>query len=1775
MTGLDKGPGRSKGFRASINLTTYNTMSSLPFAQKPNLPGKFPERQDKRDEAEDITENTGNIKTEETGNLMNTGTINKLGNLEKQLYYLQQQLLGDSLINDKLDSIEAEITSIIRRISLFKLCEPVALAAEPSNSLLPSDSKTLNAILISNIQSLTGSTVSVQQKRQFLISIKSYVSAVDVSNSLLASIILNKLGEEWKLRFNSHFSNLATFSFKSFSDWLVPSEDYKRDSIEARAQLASAKQETWGVEIYWDRMMAIASRINKDDFDEEEFMRCLLLGLMDPLKAACGLAVSSKRDYKGESFCLADFREVLLSVERFHNPPAPRIKVNKVNVKASSAKPSWMVDVDWSKVPFTDTVREFDGKKLTDDEKRSYKKSGICFYCRETLVHKPNCRCLNIVLTRSENHSFSRQSSLPTQSGSSLPASNEQIASNPQEDAGGSQSAVDGSTPPTNVYSIYSNSPSNGIVCTNLSLENIKISTVSTRSSGVPLVLGLDSSLDGEYWTTISSTSHSSNLDPVIEPTTNVSSNLEPVIESTANVSSNLESAIQTTFKSPSVESQNSDIIETLQNLTKFPVPEPEPVADPIDDLRFLSKHSTVSIPPVPAGVSASNEQIASNPPDDAPGIYCLVDGSNPQSYDVNHNSLNSPSLGIKSTLDSGEEEDDFNYFNVMQATSSQRFTVNLFANGIAASGLLDTGSLAMVMNPDFATRLGLTPHSGKSLNLVFADGRSTSANQYVTATISCGRYKRQWDFILLEIEEDIIIGTPFFESIIIRHLDIKSQNFQFHSRQNPQRLIKWFGEAHETFSSNIPIRVCSINELSDKDEISRIHIFAINNDNSVHPDFEDLVQNSHPCVAEVLKKFPDRFPKNPTPVNDLPRRPEDMKINIIPGAKIPPSKLIRRSEKEQIALKQFIQESLENGRIAAAPAHTADSIEPAQALLIRKPDGSLRVCIDWRFLNSATVKDKTPLPPYQEIWENVRGKKFLGKMDIRDAFYNIRIDSEHQHKTSFKTRDGLFYFTVCPMGLTNSPATFMRLMNRIFSDMNDVFLNYYMDDLMFYSDSIEEHARHIEKILERLREHSLVLKPTKCLFGVGEMDFCGMTINSEGINIQESQKDVMRRYPQIKSRKQLQSFLGSVRFLAEFIPGLAEIAFELFELTSKTSPWSWNVNNQMAVRTLQYHMSEASSLKYFDSNLETFLHTDASDFAIGGWIGQVHLVDGKPIEYPVCYWSRKLTIAERKCPTHDKELLAMFSMIVKFRMYLFGVKFTVLVDHRSLENLQNQQHLNPKQIRIVEYLQAFDFLVKYIHGPSNIFADWLSRIYDISTDSCPHCHKSLDVSSESDEFVSISAISTSINIDSHLLEIKHQQSTDLFCLELNKWAANKKDIPRSKVGFSKSFSLINDIWYYRGKALVIPDGEFRLKYLELFHGKIQHGHFGFLKTRELMGRSVYWNSLDQDLHSFIQSCDLCQRSKACRSGSSGLLHPLPIADSRGKSVSVDFASMPTSKDGYDYLMVIVDRFSKLTVAIPTSVNLTAEQCAKLFWKHWVLRGYGTPDSLVSDRDSLFVGKFWKQFCDLCGIDQMMSTARHQQTDGLSEIGIRVIKESLRRVCNHQQDDWDILLDDVLFSINNSVHSSTGFTPLFLMHAFEPITLPKFRDSGPQYLSEAFAKHSTAVEDTHLSLSKAQTRQSNAYNKQHHDNSKLKVGDLVLLDRNGIELSATQSISKKLLNPWIGPFEVIEFDDEKDNATLRLPFSMKVHNIFHIRCLRKYIPPNTDFPTRFTLCKRE
>ena len=207
-----------------------------------------------------------------------------------------------------------------------------------------------------------------------------------------------------------------------------------------------------------------------------------------------------------------------------------------------------------------------------------------------------------------------------------------------------------------------------------------------------------------------------------------------------------------------------------------------------------------------------------------------------------------------------------------------------------------------------------------------------------------------------------------------------------------------------------------------------------------------------------------------------------------------------------------------------------------SQVMLIKKKDGGHRMCIDYRQLNNQTIKDSTPLPSHVDLRRQIQGARFLTKMDIRDAFHSIRMDPESSKYTAFQTRYGLYEFLVCAFGLCNSPATFMKFMNKIFFKAVDEFLIYFMDDLLIYSKTWEEHLQHIEKTLTILQENNLCVKLSKCEFGKSEIEFCGMLVSAKGISIQHPAKEIMNTYPTPKTVHDVRSFLGSVRFFQEFL---------------------------------------------------------------------------------------------------------------------------------------------------------------------------------------------------------------------------------------------------------------------------------------------------------------------------------------------------------------------------------------------------------------------------------------------------------------------------------------------------------------------------------------------------------------------------------------------------------------------------------------------------------------
>ena len=346
-----------------------------------------------------------------------------------------------------------------------------------------------------------------------------------------------------------------------------------------------------------------------------------------------------------------------------------------------------------------------------------------------------------------------------------------------------------------------------------------------------------------------------------------------------------------------------------------------------------------------------------------------------------------------------------------------------------------------------------------------------------------------------------------------------------------------------------------------------------------------------------------------------------------------------------------------------------------AMILFAKKPDGTFRMCVDYRGLNSITVKNKAPLPNLIELRDIVRDGRIFSTMDLRDGFYNILVKEEDRFKTAFRTRYGHFEFNVLPMRLTNSPATMQAAMNRIFGIYYDLWLLIYLDDLLIYPPDRYSHLEYLAKIFSLLREHKLYLKPNKCRFLKSSVKFCGHILSHEGVSLSVEKLPGLDSVPP-SSAKEVQQFLGLINWFRAYIPMCAEIAQPLSNLTRKETSWTWGKRESESFHKLLSALHGAPVLKHFDPYQQTFLYTDASNYAIGGWVGQK---DENDEIKPIVYYSRKMNSHELNYPVHEKELLAIVVMIEHQAVYLTG-DVICKTDHKPLVWLQSQPLLSGRQ---------------------------------------------------------------------------------------------------------------------------------------------------------------------------------------------------------------------------------------------------------------------------------------------------------------------------------------------------------------------------------------------------------------------------------------------------------------------------------------------------------------
>lgn len=550
---------------------------------------------------------------------------------------------------------------------------------------------------------------------------------------------------------------------------------------------------------------------------------------------------------------------------------------------------------------------------------------------------------------------------------------------------------------------------------------------------------------------------------------------------------------------------------------------------------------------------------------------------------------------------------------------------------------------------------------------------------------------------------------------------------------------------------------------------------------------------------------------------------------------------------------------------------------------------------------------------------------------------------------------------------------------------------------------------------------------------------------------------------------------------------------------------------------------------------------------ATGGILSQ-HGQDGHL--HPCAYRSSKMTTAEQNYDIYDKELLSIVLAFQDWRVYLEGSPHQVRVisDHKNLEQFLTTKQLNRRQSRWSESLSAFDFVIQHRPGSLNGRADMLSRRND--TD------KNMDNNSK--PLLRLAMLETCDPVwnEVEILQLIRETTADDKSLQPVLAFLNNEP-GRAPTNIRRRFQdyvYKDGILYYMDKIMVPDNEEIQLQILRSRHDAPLAGHLGRAKTLDLVTRTFYWPSLRRYVHRYVDGCDLCQRSKSTRHSRYGLLQPIPAGESPWKRVTTDFIVKLPKSAGFDTIMVVVDKNTKLAHFIPTNETIDSKETATLYLQH-VWKHHGTPDEIISDRGSVFVSKFMRRLYDLLRIRPTPSTAFHPQSDGQTERVNQTLEQILRIFTTRRQDDWSDFLPIAEFAYNNSLHSATGFSPFYATYGYHPNLSCISPTSSTVPAAEERVRHLQEVHDEIKTIIKMAGDQAKRYYDRHVQlQPHFEIGDKVLLRHDHI---ATTAPSKKLESKFLGPFRIsAKLSDLV--YRLQIPQTLRIHDVFHISLLEPY-----------------
>lgn len=822
-----------------------------------------------------------------------------------------------------------------------------------------------------------------------------------------------------------------------------------------------------------------------------------------------------------------------------------------------------------------------------------------------------------------------------------------------------------------------------------------------------------------------------------------------------------------------------------------------------------------------------------------------------------------------------------------------------------------------------------------------------------------------------------------------------------------------------------------------------------------------------------------------------------------------------RQSREQREETKKLVEDMLKKGIISRSTSPWASPIT-----LVRKKDGTARFCVDFREVNKCLSVPKYPLPRIDDVLQCFEGKKFFSVFDLVSGFWQIPIKKEDRHKTAFVTSDGLFEFNRLPFGLASSPAYFQQLMDVVIRGLKWTCAIAYIDDIIIFSETLEDHLKDLRRLFTALRAANLKLSPKKCVLGAARVHYLGHVISRDGIEPNPAKTRAIEEYKRPGNVTQLRRFLGLAQYYRRFIKNFSRAAAPLFALMKKDSKFNWGPECEEAFQQLKTALMSSPVLAHPDLSKPFIVECDASSSGFGAILIQK---DSEDQERVIAYASRSLTPCQKRWTATELEAGALIYALETFRTYLLGNKTIVRTDHSPLPWLKQNKDKTYKLTRWVLRLQEFDIEIQHKPGRRMPHVDALSRapiddkttpdeldvfpdrivltvtedingkesnfeevkplgavkhasekqlsltaaqkskrdggggirpqvtrdsdkfpVLNVQNGDLEQAERETAASASEETFLEDQVVDSAPEVSHHApSELISAQANDPFCQKIREILTLNEDERPSWCAKLRPFveNGLLLVHFEGSKPVVLLPESLKDRVIFNHHLSYYAGHFGMKKTLNRIKLYYYWPRMKRHVKRFISRCMFCLTYKPQFTVPKWL--KLPIG-TPFEILAMDlYGPLPMTLHRHEYVLVLVDHHTRWCELAPLR-QTTVEAVATALHTYWFSR-YGIPRVLLSDNGPQFTAALLTQLCKVYGIRQVHSSPYHPRGNSVVESYMRSLNIALNLVHVVGERRWDELLPAAAMAYRTAPHSSTGFSPFFLVTGTEAV-LPLSRE---------------------------------------------------------------------------------------------------------------------------------